>query len=194
MSRVKELSREVKLLNLTEKYNFNLSVNNLIEHNYNSSNKRYKIFGLPIGKKYKSTQVSTNIKIFECVNFLLDNFDVIITGSCALKIYGLLERDINCDIDIIADQKTIDELAVKYQEYTYHIIYGDKPDLNYIKSFVINGIKVDTFLNTGQKFQILGNVKVNEPFEVINMKLNLNRIKDFEDTKNFIKLINSKKI
>lgn len=194
MSRAKKLLREIKLLNLTEKFSFDLRLGNLIQHDSEVKMVRKKIFGLPIGKKIKTTYGSTDIKIYKSVKFLSDNFDVIITGSCALKIFGLLDRNIDCDIDIIADQETIDELSDKYNEYTYDTRYGDNPDLNYIKTFVIDGMKVDVFLNEGQKFQIIDNVKVNEPFELIDVKLSLNRTKDYQDVEEFIKLLKQKKV
>ena len=125
----------------------------------------------------------------EELNFILNRLSEndIITGSLALKLYGLLDRQIG-DIDIIINDPD------RYQGYNQNL-YGDiKLDnrLGY-KSFVEKGwwpfskkeYQVDFFENDGANFIEMNfngkKLKIHTPFDIINHKSDMISISGFRD-------------
>jgi len=124
----------------------------------------------------------------------------IITGSIALKLYGLLDRNYT-DIDIIIDDKN------RYDYYSKNVRYGKLDDvdldcrlghksLSYKKGFFSKKRKysVDFFENTGVSYNELEfnghKFKVHKPMELLLTKIGLcDDQKHFEDMVSIFKSI-----
>jgi len=189
---LKKVRRECNILSLTDDIELSPRLSNIVKYDSEIVERRKKILGLRIGRKYKLTNGSTDSKYFFLIKKLSDEYDVIITGSAALRIYGLLDRHVTEDIDIIATQDVIDEMSKVFNEYKFSA-YENTNGFKFNKSFVIKGIKVDVFLDGGREnFRYVNGVKIHEPFSLMNYKLGLGRNKDIEDGEVFIKLLRNK--
>lgn len=114
----------------------------------------------------------------EELNFILNKLstDDVISGSLALKLYGLLDREIG-DIDILIEDEN------RYNDYTLDY-YGVRLDnrLGY-KKFIEKGwfsrkkYKVDFFKNKGVSYNEMNfngkKIKVHNPVDIINLKLKM---------------------
>jgi len=111
----------------------------------------------------------------EELNFILNKLSTndVITGSLALKLYGLLDREIG-DIDILIEDEN------RYNDYILDY-YGIRLDnrLGY-KKFIEKGwfsrkeYKVDFFKNKGVTYNEMNfngeKLKVHNPIDIINLK------------------------
>lgn len=141
---------------------------------------KLKVIDNEIDFKISEKFISDNKKI---ISFISNKFpDDIISGSLALNIFNLINRDIN-DIDIlIKDKKRYSE----YINYGYgdskktiknrlgYIWFGYKPSFFSSK----NNYKVDFFENKSEPkfidFEFKSNIiKVHHPLEVIEFKLEM---------------------
>lgn len=114
----------------------------------------------------------------EELNFILNKLSTndVISGSLALKLYGLLDREIG-DIDILIEDEN------RYNGYTLDY-YGVRLDnrLGY-KKFIEKGwfsrkeYKVDFFKNKGVTYNEMNfngkKIKVHNPVDIINLKLKM---------------------
>ena len=140
---------------------------------------------------FKFSESKTNMlgNELEFISNKLNPSDVI-TGSIALKLYGLLDRNYS-DIDIIIDDKS------RYDSYSKNVRYGAFDDvdldcrlghksLSYKKGFFSRKKKyaVDFFENTGVSYNELEyngkKFRVHSPMELIDTKIGL-----CEDQKHF---------
>lgn len=190
---VKEIKRELVILTITDNFIFSPKLTNIVKYDNEIIVKRKKILGFPIGRRYEVDNGSTDSYVYRAMKYVIDNHNVILTGSCALRVFGLLYRHVGNDLDFIASQDIINDMSGLYKEYT-HNGYNDSPDLNYVKTFVIKSIKVDVFLDNGDSYRLVDNIKVHEPFELINVKLGMGREKDIDDSQEFIKLLREKSV
>lgn len=130
----------------------------------------------------------------------------IITGSTALKAFGLLERETS-DLDLIA----IDESIIKYKgepgyNYgrqrtpTFNIIGYDNVKLKTLKIFTNKTLRIDFFENKKQTIIEKDGFLFHSPLEIMEQKIELcsdpylreDRLKDFEDFIVFNNLIEKK--
>ena len=119
----------------------------------------------------------------------------IITGSTALKAFGLLERETS-DLDLIA----IDESIIKFKgepssNYgrhhtpTFSIIGYDNVKLKTLKIFTNKTLRIDFFENKKQTIIEKDGFLFHSPLEIMEQKIELcsdiylreDRMKDFED-------------
>lgn len=189
--KIKELKREFGILSVTDNFDLSPKLTNLVKYDHEIITKRKKIFGLPIGRKYTIENNSTDSSLYRAMDYIRKRHDVILTGSCSLRTFGLIDRHVGDDLDFIASQETINEMSDLYSEYI-HSGYGESPDLNYVKTFVIKSMKVDVFLDKGDKYEMVDGVKVHDPFEIMEVKLDMGRHKDIQDGQEFIKLLREK--
>lgn len=132
-----------------------------------------------INSEYEFKKDNINInKHSDFINFFINNFkeNDIITGSLALSIFGLINREVK-DIDIIIDNKA------RYSNYRLGII-----EFKYKKRWFSRSKKfnVDFFENTGCSsidISIDGNIiKVQNPIDIASYKLKmLTSSYDFSD-------------
>lgn len=192
---IKGLKRDIGVISITDDFNFNPKLSNLVKYDNEIVVRRKKILGLPIGKKYTLENGSLDSALYRAVKHITDNHGVIISGSCSLRIFGLIDRRVCDDIDVIASQETINKMSELYSEYTYNTYgSGSSPDLNYVKSFVIKSTKVDVFLDNGDIYRMVGDIKVHDPFQLMGVKMGMGRTKDVKDCQDFIKLLKEKAI
>ena len=130
-----------------------------------------------------------NLKKFKKeLDFISSHFkeDDILTGSLALSLYDLLERNVN-DIDVLIndedrysnyiirgyDVKLLNHLGYKY-------IYYKKNFLSIKKEY-----KVDFFINRDQEYnELLYNgkkIKIHNPIKILEFKSKINSSKHIED-------------
>lgn len=188
---IKSVKRDISILRITKEFSLNPKLSNLVKYDNELVQRRKKIFGISIGRKYFLEDGSTDSALYKAMDYIRTRHDVILTGSCSLRTFGLIERHVGDDLDFIANQETINEMSNLYSEYT-HFGYGDSPDLNYVKTFVIKSMKVDVFLDKGDKYEMVEGLKVHDPFELMKVKLNMGRHKDIQDSQEFIKLLREK--
>lgn len=131
----------------------------------------------------KFTILQKNIDKFEDVlNFISDKLpNDIISGSLALNLYGLLNRETN-DIDILIEDKS---RYNRYNKSAYDPEVSTPNRLGYInfnyKKGIFNSEKkyeVDFFLNdydaTFTTFQFKGKtIKIHNPLEIMDYKMNM---------------------
>jgi len=117
----------------------------------------------------------------------------VIGGSFGLKCYNLLDRPIH-DIDIICDKddQRIQKLIKIYSEKTYGSSkteiekiscvstkesvdshYDKIVNINRIAKLKIFGMDVDLFHNTDVKFTLINGIKIHDPLEIINWKIDI---------------------
>lgn len=188
-----KLRRELNLKALLGNYNFEPKLNNLVAYHKNSMVKRKLIWGMPIGKKYIEENFYKDSEYYDIIKKITDKYDVIVTGSVALRIFGVLDRKCGKDIDLIATKETIEEMKKEFKEFKYvRLMYGGMnkiKDLNLEMSFEIDGFTVDMFVREDVNYVELENIKVSEPFDVMIAKIEMKRDKDITDTKKFLKKI-----
>ena len=139
---------------------------------------------LVINGELNITPKETALTSIDEIDFISQNFpDEILTGSIALRIYGLLNRPIT-DIDIILSPSTEKKYSGKYVKDTY----GYQADVNENRLGTIDfqykkGIfsrkknyTVDFFSDRGVNYQTVGTVpvfKLQDPIEILTYKMSM---------------------
>ena len=118
--------------------------------------------------------------------------DDILTGSLALSLYGLLERNIN-DIDVLINDED------RYSNYTIRGYDVKLPNhlgykyIDYKKNFFSfrKEYKVDFFINCDQEYnELLYNgkkIKIHNPIKILEFKNRINSSKHNEDLYRILK-------
>lgn len=188
----KKLKRELNLKSIMEDCDFKPNLNNLVSYTKHKKIKRQKVWGLPIGKKYEESNVYKDSALYNKIKMLSEKYDFILTGSAALRIFGVLNRKPKeDDIDIIATKETVEKMSKELDEYVY-TTYGsiEQPDLNLEKSFQFSGAVIDVFLNEDTNYIEIDGIRVSEPFDIMFNKIKMSRHKDIKDIKYFLNYIN----
>lgn len=196
---LKEFKREFGLSTLMgdSSYKFVPKFNNLRFYNKPNITRRKLVWGfLPIGEKYIIEDYYKENEFYQIIKMLSDKYDFIVTGSVALRIFGVLDRNPKNDIDIIASEETIEQMKNDLTAFKYTTdIYGSPnavSDLNLKASFKFEDykyMKVDAFCRENVDYEILDGIKIARPFDVISMKLKAGRNKDLYDCKDFMSMI-----
>lgn len=201
---LKEFRREIGLSSLmgNNSYKLTPNLNNLIKYNTEKLIKRKLTWGfLPFGDRYEVYDFYKDSEHYKIIKKLSEKYDFIVTGSVALRIFGVLDRFPAYDIDVIASEETIKRMKEdsELKEYKYVTnVYGDS---NAIRDFDLrfsfkfddfsSTYKVDTFVRDEVDYDILDGIKIAKPFDVLSMKLKFGRDKDMWDCRGTIKMIKS---
>lgn len=123
--------------------------------------------------------ISDNTKWFtsKCYEALKSNPNLILSGSYALYVYGILNRKPN-DYDVI-----INEVDVKlYNLIPNYSYFPDEKDVNSIGKTEQNGISLDMFLNEDNvDYVVYDGIKIATPEYILSKKASMNRTKDHKD-------------
>lgn len=140
--------RDIKLKVLTDEYDFSINEN---------------ILGM-----YKNE-----------LNFIYEKFDkynVVITGSLALKIYGLIDRIVG-DIDLLINDMNGIEIKPLINHYDNDELYfGSNIYKNRINLFKVDKYKVDFFKNDSLNSEFIYRnrvYKIDDPINIIEKKANM---------------------
>lgn len=143
--------RDIKLKVLTNEYEFSIN-ENILDMYKNELNFIYKKF---------------------------DKYNVVITGSLALKIYGLIDRIVG-DIDLlINDMNGIEKTKPLRNTISYdngELYFGSNIYKNRINLLKVDKYKVDFFKNnsTNREFIYRNKVyKIDDPINIIEKKANM---------------------
>ncbi len=190
----KKHKRELKIKAITGDYKFKPSFKNLVKYNTESITKRKLVWGfLPIGEKYECFDFHEKSDYWIVIKQISSKYDVIVTGSVALRIFGVLDRNCADDVDFIATKSTIDKMSDDYNEFSYMTnVYGEVnkvKDLNLVKSFKMGFLKIDMFTRKNVNYIELDGVKIATPFDVMSSKIKMNRKKDITDVMNFLETV-----
>lgn len=104
-------------------------------------------------------------------------YNYIISGSFILKIYGLIDRDIN-DIDIVFETQEECDIFLKdyklLQNTSGYIDHSDELCKNYLGFIQLNNLKFDIFINKYHDNDIImiDEFRTLNPYKIINHKIN----------------------